>query len=533
MKPASDTPFCILIAALGGEGGGVLADWLVQCARASDLPVQSTSVPGVAQRTGATSYYIELLRAAPPAGAPAVFALHPVPANLDVVIASELVETARMLERGFVSPERTVLISSTHRAYTTAEKMAPVDGRYDAAAVLASAQQMAQRLVAFDMASVAAQSGTVISAVMFGALAGAGVLPWSRALCERVIGSAGLGVQASLRGFAQAYEHASGNAAGAPAGTGNNAPDDVAALLEQCPAAPALRGAWAARIARWPAALQRTAALGLLRCHDYQDAAHAQRYLDHLEALWQANPAAEAALLEAARCLALWMCFEDVIRVADLRSRRSRFAQLRQDIGAQPGELVRVVEYFKPGIEEVAASLPPALGQALLKLAQRRGWLGRVSLGMHIRSTSLWGFLVLRGLASLRRLRPHSMRYQQEYAAIQAWIDALVRCLPQAPAFATILAALPTLRKGYSETQARGRASFEGLWQQFVAPLTGSQAPAPASLDAMAGALKQALQSALAAPEPPAAPAARSAPGEHPLHFTPKSSLQRAPSGEP
>ena len=152
MKPDSSTPFCILIAALGGEGGGVLADWLVQCARASDLAVQATSVPGVAQRTGATSYYLELLREPLPAGATPVFALHPVPANLDVVIASELVETARMMERGFVSPQRTVLISSTHRAYTTVEKMAALDGRYDAAAVLSSAQKMAQRLVAFDMA---------------------------------------------------------------------------------------------------------------------------------------------------------------------------------------------------------------------------------------------------------------------------------------------------------------------------------------------------------------------------------------------
>lgn len=529
MKPANDTPFCILIAALGGEGGGVLADWLVQCARASDLPVQATSVPGVAQRTGATSYYIELLRTPQSAGAAAVFALHPVPANLDLVIASELVETARMLERGFVSPQRTVLISSTHRAYTTAEKMAPLDGRYDAALVLASAQKMAQRLVAFDMAQVATQSGTVISAVMFGALAGAGVLPWSRELCERVISQGGQGVAASLRGFARAFEQAAGSATAAAPGAST---PDVAALLSSSPAAPALRAAWAAQLGRWPAALQRTAALGVLRCHDYQDAAHAQHYLDHVNALWQANPTAEAALLEAARCLALWMCFEDVIRVADLRSRRSRFEQLRRDIGAQSGELVRVVEYFKPGIEEIAASLPHALGQPLLKLAERRGWLGRASFGLHIRSTSLGGFLLLRGLASLRRLRPHSMRYQQEHGAIDAWVTALLCCLPQAPAFATVLAALPTLRKGYSETQARGRASFEDLWLQFGAPLLACGQPAPASVEAQAGALQQALQVALAAPESGAPAAPRSRAGEHPLHFTPKSPLQRAVSSE-
>ena len=53
----------VLIAALGGEGGGVLADWLMQAATGSGFPAQATSIPGVAQRTGATTYYLEILPA--------------------------------------------------------------------------------------------------------------------------------------------------------------------------------------------------------------------------------------------------------------------------------------------------------------------------------------------------------------------------------------------------------------------------------------------------------------------------------------
>ena len=49
-------PLTILIAALGGEGGGVLTDWIVAAAASQNFPVQSTSIPGVAQRTGATTY---------------------------------------------------------------------------------------------------------------------------------------------------------------------------------------------------------------------------------------------------------------------------------------------------------------------------------------------------------------------------------------------------------------------------------------------------------------------------------------------
>src|SRR5262249_41629199 len=61
-------PLTILIAARGGEGGGVLTDWIVTAAASQGFPVQSTSIPGVAQRTGATTYHIELVPTASPNG---------------------------------------------------------------------------------------------------------------------------------------------------------------------------------------------------------------------------------------------------------------------------------------------------------------------------------------------------------------------------------------------------------------------------------------------------------------------------------
>ncbi|HHR6446800.1 TPA: indolepyruvate oxidoreductase subunit beta family protein, partial [Providencia alcalifaciens] len=123
-------PIKIAILAMGGEGGGVLADWIVNLGEDNGYFAQTTSVPGVAQRTGATIYYVELFPGADNPQTPSpVLALMPMPGDVDVVLASELMEAGRAVQRGFVTTERTTLISSTHRVYSIAEKSAMGDGR--------------------------------------------------------------------------------------------------------------------------------------------------------------------------------------------------------------------------------------------------------------------------------------------------------------------------------------------------------------------------------------------------------------------
>ena len=94
---APERVYCVLVAALGGEGGGVLANWLVDAAAREGRWVQSTSVPGVAQRTGATTYYIEIypVRHDDLGGRSPVMALYPAPDNMDIVVTSELMEAGR------------------------------------------------------------------------------------------------------------------------------------------------------------------------------------------------------------------------------------------------------------------------------------------------------------------------------------------------------------------------------------------------------------------------------------------------------
>jgi indolepyruvate ferredoxin oxidoreductase beta subunit len=120
----------LTIAALGGQGGGVVTDWLVITARRAGYFVQATSVPGVAQRTGATIYYLEFFpRSDAPDGREPIMALMPNPGDVDIVVASEWMEAGRAINRGLVTQDRTTLIASTHRDYTIGEKIALGDGR--------------------------------------------------------------------------------------------------------------------------------------------------------------------------------------------------------------------------------------------------------------------------------------------------------------------------------------------------------------------------------------------------------------------
>src|SRR6185437_1176738 len=206
-------PLTLAILALGGEGGGVLADWVVAAAEGAGYHAQNTSVAGVAQRTGATVYYVEMF---PPAASsngdgarPAarvrsepIMSIFPTPGEVDVVVTSELMECGRAIQRGFATPDRTTLITSTNRVYSIDEKISMGDGRVDDGELLEAAGRSSKRLVAADFAAMADGAGSVISASLFGAVAGSGALPFTREQFEAPIRSFGKSVEPSLAAFA-------------------------------------------------------------------------------------------------------------------------------------------------------------------------------------------------------------------------------------------------------------------------------------------------------------------------------------------
>lgn len=453
MNDAARPPRALSVAilAMGGEGGGVLADWIVALAERRGHVAQTTSVPGVAQRTGATIYYVELFpHAVAPGEAEPVLALMPVPGHVDVVIASELMEAGRALQRGLVDAERTTFIAASGRVYSTAEKMAMGDGRVDSDALVASVRAAAQRVVLADFAGAAASAGSVVSAALFGALAATGALPYSPDDFRATVRDAGVGIEASLRAFEAGHALAQQPASAA-------APADATVTAE--PAAPALAFVHARLGASTDAEVLRLAAFGVQRLADYQDSAYAAEYVDRLQPFVVHGPALAGAV---ARHLALWMSYEDVIRVADLKTRGTRFVRLAGEARRADDGMVKVFEYFHPRVEEVADLLPPALGRRLLQPGWLHDALKRATRrGRTVQTSSLGGFLLLRTLAGLRRWRRRTLRHLVEQQRIAGWLRLVADTAPRDPALALSLAEAQRLVKGYGDTHRRGLDSFQ------------------------------------------------------------------------
>jgi indolepyruvate ferredoxin oxidoreductase, beta subunit len=463
---ASRRPVSILIAALGGQGGGVLTEWLVGAAGHAGYPAQATSIPGVAQRTGATTYYLEIFPAQEVqlGGRSPVLSLTPSPGNVDVMVASELIEAGRAMQNGYVNPQRTTLVASTHRIYATVEKMQMGDGRFDGDRVIAAGRQLAKQAVLFDMRKLAQESGTVINAVLFGAMAGSGSLPLPREICEQAIRSGGRGAEASLRGFAAGFEIAAGSRA-----------------VPQPPAPP-----------KRAEGLQEILDLGLSRLRDYQGEAYATLYLERMKPLLEGDSGVAS---ETARQLALWMSYEDIVRVADLKTRASRFERVRQEAGAKEGEPVVVIDFLKPGVEEFASLLPYALGKNVTSWAERNGKLDAYNVGLHIKTSGVFGYLMVRSLAWLKPWRPHSYRYQEEQRLIERWLARVREAAGRSAPLAKEIAECARLVKGYGETHRRGKANFLAILDALV------DNPATQDPAEQAKAIRKAREAALADPE--------------------------------
>ena len=485
-RQANVRPLTVLIAALGGEGGGVLTDWIVAAAESQNFPVQSTSIPGVAQRTGATTYHIELV----PASASRsdkrrpILALAPGVGDVDLVVASELMEAGRAIAGGFVTPNRTATIASTSRSYLVVEKMAMGDGRYDQQRLIQSVEKNSKSTLLLDLEAIAREAGAMINAVMLGAIAGAGALPIPAEAFEAAIRADGKAVEANLRGFRSGFAAARGGShLRADPLKRHQAPAASLTDLEN-------------EIARMSEAARAFITEGVRRLAAYQDLAYARLYLNRLGPIRDADAKAGAngqLLAETARHLAVRMSYEDVIRVAQAKIDPTRFARIATQMGIKPDQPFAVTEFLKPGVEEFCSILPPWLARRILALAERHAKFGGAHWGMEINTASISGFLRFYILAKLRRWRPRSWRFQEEQREIESWLKLIARAAPLSAELATEIAECARLIKGYGDTHKRGSDNYRVIVAQVIEPALAGQIPVRQATDAIASARTAAL----------------------------------------
>jgi indolepyruvate ferredoxin oxidoreductase alpha subunit len=478
-------PLTLLIAALGGEGGGVLTDWIVAAAASQNFPVQSTSIPGVAQRTGATTYHIEFVpKAFAAADARPILALAPGVGDVDLVVASELMEAGRAIAGGFVTPDRTMTIASTSRSYLVVEKMAMGDGRYDQQRLIQAVQKNSKDTLLLDLEAIARQSGAMINAVMLGVIAAAGALPIPAKAFEAAIRADGKAVDANLRGFRAGFAAAqSGAHTESLPGKRSHAPAPSLADLES-------------EIAQMPEPARAFMTEGVRRLAAYQDVAYVRLYLDRLKPIRDADAKAGAdgrLLAETARQLAVRMSYEDVIRVAQAKIDPARMGRVIAQMGVKPDQPYSVTEFLKPGVDEFCSVLPPWLARPILAFAERHPGFARAHWGMELNTASIFGYLRFVTLAKLRPWRPKTYRFQEEQKAITAWLRHIADAAPLSAELAIEIAECARLIKGYGDTHKRGTVNYRVIETELMLPaLAGGMAPRQAA-EAIANARTAAL----------------------------------------
>ncbi len=464
-EPLKAEPLKIAILAMGGQGGGVLSDWLVHLAEHAGWYAQSTSVPGVAQRTGATIYYVELFPPPWSLDKPPVLAQMPTPGDVDVVISAELMEAGRAILRGIVTPERTTLITSTHRSYAISEKTHPGNGIVDSEQVVSAGRDTARQFYAADLQQIAEQSGSVISASLFGALCGSNALPFSREAFEETIRQGKVGVAASLSAFEAGHDAILNAQMQQRTETAN----------ARFPAVPAVAASPEGQILldrlrnTFPELLQPVVLAGVRQLLDFQDKDYACDYLKRVEAMLALDRSAGGEAKgwtlswEFARYLATAMAYDDVIKVADLKIRDTRMQRISQEVRLTGEQMLDVADYMHPRFEEVCGTLPERTGRWLEKSALRRWSAPFFQKGRHIRSSRLGGYVLLYLLASRKRKRKATLRHAQEMTSIDRWIENIRQALNTDYDFAVSVTRSRRLVKGYSDTHERSQGRFGQL----------------------------------------------------------------------
>ena len=205
------------------------------------------------------------------------------------------------------------------------------------------------------------------------------------------------------------------------------------------------------------------AELGLRKVVQFQDVEYGTEYLGYLEPLVALDhgDAGYSLSIEAAKYIANAMAYDDIIRVADLKTRRARFERITAEMGAENSP-VELTEFFHPRAEEITGMLPARLGA---KFETRPHWMARLDRlfggSRRIRTHRLGSFLMLYFLGGLRGYRRRTLRHKHEQEHLQHWLAVCHEAAVDDYAVAVELLRSHRLVKGYSDTHARSLSKFD------------------------------------------------------------------------
>lgn len=462
-------PIKIAILAVGGDGGSVLTNWVIDTAESNGYWAQSTSIAGVAQRTGATVYYIELidkksLVQEDGSTKTPVLAQMPAPYDVDIVLATEIMEAGRALFRNFVS-DKTTLIYSTNRNLAIQEKETPGDGIRDGKKINELAKKLAKKSLFGNLKIIADKNKSVISASMFGALAASSALPFAKEDFLKTIEKGGFAVAASLSTFNESYdyiEHFEKNSS-------KYKPALTKAALTPIPESIQNKklSATADRIkSEFPKKLHAVLYTGVLHLADWQNDRWANEYLDKIKPILEKDNAVKQYALTklVAQYLATGMAYDDLIFVSDQKTRTERYSEVYKQIEADKSEIVHTLDYLHPGFDELVGFLPSKMGQ---RVSQSEKWQAfytkRLDRDRRMKSTGLFNFLMLYTIGGMKKWRMKTFRHFAEMENINGWLDRIIEVVAHNYPLAVLIAKSYRLKKGYGDTYHRGHSKFRAV----------------------------------------------------------------------
>jgi len=299
---------------------------------------------------------------------------------------------------------------------------------------------------------------------MFGALAASAALPFGKEAFEAMIRAGGKGIEPSLKAFNAAFERTQKNPRDAVSATPVKRLDP----LPQSAGHPALDRLINRIRIEFPAEAHPLLYAGVKKLTDFQDPKYGDDYLDRvgkLHLLDKANAGASkgfAFTVQSAKYLAVAMAYDDVIRVADLKVRQSRFARVRKEVGAKDDQIVYMTEYMHPRMEEVCGTMPKRLGLWIESRPRLFAWLDRrINKGRRVQTGTLFWFLGLYMVSALRSRRRGTLRHMREMAHVEAWLKTASDLLATNYDLAVEVINARRLVKGYSDTHARGQSKFD------------------------------------------------------------------------